>query len=386
MIASNKMTIVHESEAQRQHARVRLPATFEFADSKNVFNVHELSASGLSLENNSLTLKIGQMETGILQFNMDGLLIGLQLTLQVKNIDSVNGRLGCIFHEMGQQEINTLRHMITSYLAGELITAGDVINTLQRDNFTKARKKGGDAADEHFYTKARALAGSVFVFILGLSAFSFVSSALYNLYFVTNAKSAFVDAASINVTLPRTGTLQSLVPEDGRVVKGAPIANFSSSMLDVLKGHLDANALQGEQIERLIGTTLKGTITSPCDCTVVKQVIADDQTANKGDVAFILVPTGEKAHISARFSYNNLDKLQPGGNVVLSITGDSQQQKGTIRTVMVDPKNPQEIIVTIDTESKLDASFAQRPVHVSIGSPINIHLFDRIHARMLPEA
>jgi alginate biosynthesis protein Alg44 len=386
MIANNKLTIVHESEAQRQHARVRLPATFEFSDDKKVFKVHELSASGLSLENNSLTLKMGQMETGLLQFNMEGLLIGLQLTLQVKNIDAVNGRIGCVFQEMGQQEINTLRHMITSYLAGELITAGDVISTLQRDNFTKARKKESNATEEHFYGKARALAGSVFVFLLGLSAFSFIGSTLYNLYFVSNAKSAFVDVASINVTLPRTGTLQSLVPEDGRVVKGAPIASFSSSMLDVLKGHLDANALQGGQIERLIGTTLKGTITSPCDCTVVKQVIADDQTANKGDVAFILVPNEEQAHISARFSYNNLDKLQPGKNVVLSITGNSQQQKGTIRTAMVDPKNPQEIIVTIDAESKLDASFAQRPVHVSIGSPINIHLFDRIHAIMRPEA
>ena len=38
------------------------------------------------------------------------------------------------------RDIATLRHIITSHLSGELISIGDVLSTLQRDNFTKARK------------------------------------------------------------------------------------------------------------------------------------------------------------------------------------------------------------------------------------------------------
>lgn len=378
--------IVHESEAQRQHARVRLPATLKLKDSKDTIKVLELSASGLSLEKGNLTLSAGKMESGLLQFNMDGLLIGLQVKLQVKNIDAANGRIGCVFQEIGQQEVNTLRQMITSYLAGELVTAGDIISILQRDNFTKGRKKGAGTGGEGFYGKARALAGSTFVFALGLTAFSFVGSTLYNLYFVTKAKSAYVDVSSINVTMPREGTLQSLVPADGRVVKGAPIASFSSSMLEVLKGHLDADAMQGEQIERLIGTTLKGTLTSPCDCTVAQQLVADGQVATKGENVFLLVPVDQQPVIKARFEYSKFADLQPGKVVTLTIAGDATSQSGKIRSISISDDHQDEVVVDIETDTKLTATFAHRPVQVNIGTPISIQLFDRIHATTRPEA
>ena len=46
---------------------------------------------------------------------------------------------------------------------------------------------------------------------------------------------------------------------------------------------------------------MKGTLTSPCDCRVVQQLVADGQYANKGQVIFTLAPRDSVASIEARF-------------------------------------------------------------------------------------
>ena len=379
--------IVHESEAQRQHVRVKLPATLSFPKVKEPIKVLELSAGGVSFEKGTLAMNKGMTETCLLQFNLEGMLVGLQVKIQVRNIDSANGRVGCIFHDLGPQEINTLRHVITAYLAGELITAGDMIQTLQRDNFTKSRKNTQSAQQDTFMLKARALVGSACIFVLGLTAFFFVSSTLYNLYFVTKAKSAFVDSISTMVTMPREGTIQSLVPPDGHVQKGAPIATFTSTMLETLKGHLNAESLQNEQIERLINSSLKGTVTSPCDCKVAQQLVTDGQFANKGANIFVLVPIADQYPlIKARFNYDDFSKLQPGDTVTLTIAGERLQKTGKIKTVAINTEHENEIIAEIEPDAAINASFTHRPVEVRISTPINLPLLDRLRSSHHPGA
>ena len=213
------------------------------------------------------------------------------------------------------------------------------------------------------------------------------SDVFYNLYFVTKAKSAFVDSISTMVTMPREGTIQSLVPADGHVQKGAPIATFTSTMLEVLKGHLSAESLQNEQIERLVSSSLKGTVTSPCDCRVAQQLIADGQIATKGANLFVLVPLADQHPlIKARFNYNAFSKLQPEGSVTLTIAGDRLQKTGKIKTVAINPEHEDEIIVEIEPDSAINAAFTHRPVQVSIGTPINLPLFDRFYSARHPEA
>jgi alginate biosynthesis protein Alg44 len=58
----------------------------------------------------------------------------------VRSYDRQSGRVGCQFQNLEPQDISTLRHLITSHLAGDIVSMGEVLATLQRDNFTKARK------------------------------------------------------------------------------------------------------------------------------------------------------------------------------------------------------------------------------------------------------
>lgn len=54
-------SIVHESEAQRRHARVRIPATLviEVDGKPSSLSVQDLSASGFSLKDDTNLLSIG---------------------------------------------------------------------------------------------------------------------------------------------------------------------------------------------------------------------------------------------------------------------------------------------------------------------------------------
>ncbi|MFO5795516.1 HlyD family efflux transporter periplasmic adaptor subunit, partial [Klebsiella pneumoniae] len=79
--------------------------------------------------------------------------------------------------------------------------------------------------------------------------------------------------------------------------------------LDRLKDNLTEEQHNPGNIEKLFGHQMKGTLTSPCDCRVVQQLVADGQYANKGQVIFTLAPRDSVASIEARFPYRNAAEL-----------------------------------------------------------------------------
>src|SRR3546814_9581793 len=91
-----------------------------------------------------MPLKVGEAFKGRLQFVIDNLGLAMDVELQVRSYDRQTGRTGCQFQNLEPRDISTLRHIITSHLAGDIVGVGDVLATLQRDNFTKARKQKDD--------------------------------------------------------------------------------------------------------------------------------------------------------------------------------------------------------------------------------------------------
>ena len=75
------VNVVHESETQRQHARVRIPAKLRYLGSNREaldVKVDDLSAGGLSFHAKQ-PLSVGEVMRGRLQFTVDNL--GLSLSL-----------------------------------------------------------------------------------------------------------------------------------------------------------------------------------------------------------------------------------------------------------------------------------------------------------------
>ncbi|SEI05465.1 alginate biosynthesis protein Alg44 [Pseudomonas fuscovaginae UPB0736] len=363
--------VVHESEAQRQHARVKIPAKLRFFGNEGKpleVRLHDLSAGGLSFnlpQQQELTL--GEVHKGRLQFVIDNLGLAMDVELQIRSYDRQNGRVGCQFQNLEPQDIATLRHLITSHLAGDIVSMGDVLATLQRDNFTKARRKKDDGGGLSPLGRVRAVTFSLGVFAIGLAAFGFVLKSVYGMYFVSHAQAGLVSVPGLNVTMPRDGTVQSLLKEDGIAAKGAPLASFSTSMLDVLKGHLDEDQLQPAKVEELFGKQMTGTLTSPCDCIVAQQLVANGQYASKGDVIFQLVPRNSVANVEARFSYRQFGEVRPGTRVSFQVAGEEQVRQGKIvsSSSLKSDDLSSDIRVLIKPDEALDSTLAGRPVEVN---------------------
>ena len=362
--------VVHESEAQRQHARVKIPAKLRLLNGQPnapLVRVEDLSAGGLSfVAPANLRPSVGEVIKGRLQFLIDNLGLAMDVALQVRTIDSSTGRVGCQFQNLDTQDISTLRHLITSHLSGDLISMGEVLATLQRDNFTKARKSKDGGSGLSAFGRLRAVTFSVGIFAVGLIAFGFVAKSVYGMYFVSHSTSGLVSVPSLDVTMPREGTVTSLVAPNGNVAKGSPLATFNTSMLDMLKGNLDPDEMQPAKIEELFGRQLAGTMTSPCDCVVAKQLVADGQYASKGQVIFQMVPRNVAANVDARFTYRQFADVQPGARVTFQVAGEDGDHSGKIvsATALSPADLSSDIRVQIQPDEAINSNLAGRPVEV----------------------
>ena len=115
------------------------------------------------------------------------------------------------------------------------------------------------------------------------------------------------------------------------------------------------------------GKQMTGTLTSPCDCVVAQQLVADGQYASKGDVIFQLVPRGSLANVEARFTYRQFADVRPGTPVSFQVADEEQVRTGTIvsSTSLNSADLSSDIRVQIKPDAPLDSTYAGRPVEVT---------------------
>lgn len=379
-VISPNSNVVHEAEAQRQYARLKLPAKIRYRTPQGQeleAQLLDLSVGGFGFQPGNTLLSEGQRFHGKLMFEVEGIGFAMDVQFQVRSL--VDGkRAGCEFHELRPREIAALRYLISSFLSGELVNVGDLISTLQRENFTKPRKGKGDDKMS-LAARVKALGLSLSIFLVGVAASSYVLYQLYDVYFITHADSAQVSVPGQQVSMPREGTVQSLVKVDDTVAKGAPVGTFSSSALDVLKNVLKPEEMAPDNLQRLFDKSFQGTLTSPCDCRVVAQLVGDGQVAAKGAAVFMMAPVDAVATVEARFPYRAFDELQPGSPVNFLVAGESEPRSGRISTLALqDGGLASDIRVAIQPDQPLATELAKRPVDVRI-QPLG-GLFDSVAA------
>ncbi|OZG74314.1 hypothetical protein BTA51_04690 [Hahella sp. CCB-MM4] len=338
MNTAENVNVVHESEAQRQYARVRMPIVLEMSvveDSVTKvkrYMVHDISAGGFGLHCSKQDFQQGQLYEGVLKINIDGFTLGLDASFQARNVQSGKSRIGFEFQNVGPKEVSALRYLITSYLSGELVTVGDMLNTLSRENFTKARKSGGDKTTAA--ARMRAVAGSLVFFSVGLLAAGFVAKQLYKTYLATTSNSAVIMAETYDISMPRDGLVKPLVSINAEVKKGQPVATFDAPILDFLKSEM-ADSMDANSLKEMTDTYIKGTLTSPCDCVVLQTPAADGQFLPKGSSVMMLGATDSKPYVLATFDFSKAEELAPGERVEVEIVGDSSVYQGSIAELKV---------------------------------------------------
>ncbi|MEP4464973.1 HlyD family efflux transporter periplasmic adaptor subunit [Marinobacter alexandrii] len=174
---------------------------------------------------------------------------------------------------------------------------------------------------------------------------------------------------NVPVRLPKDAKVTTLVEAGDQVEAGQAIASFDAPMLSYVNDLVGNGNYTVEQIEELLGQSVRGTLTSPCDCKVLNMLPAKDQYMSKGEKLAVLAPTDASAHVIARFNFEDGGDLEEGQAVTLRMSG-GDTQTGRIESLFVDSETPNQpgnaINALIQADEALPMQSVGRPIGVTV--------------------
>ena len=139
MTKNSAQSIVHESETQRQFVRLPVPSQAKVGD--NSYYIKDLSSGGVAIVDVSTPFVEGARFPLSLTLPFSSFSLQIVLDAQVKYYLPQEKLLGCQFIGLTTDQVALLNHVIKSFMAGEIVKSGDILNVAARDNFTKPRAK-----------------------------------------------------------------------------------------------------------------------------------------------------------------------------------------------------------------------------------------------------
>lgn len=312
--------VVHETEAHRQHVRIKLPGRVRLTDRDGRpmdFELLDISAGGMALNTGTHVLDPRRSHRGELVLRYDTFTYTVNISFQP--LGNQKGRTGCVFQDIGQRESDALRAIVTSFLAGDVLALNDILHIVQRDNSTIARRPGSG----EMTTGVRAVAalGTVAVLLLGLFACGYVFSQVYQLLFVTRSMAAVVTADTIMVRMPEDGIFTSLVrSSQHRLRKGQPLGTITEILPSPPPG---VSMRRPQQV----------TIMSPCNCDLMALPLGEAGALQKGDPLFQMRPYNSRRWIAATLEPEAAHRLAPGDEVRVTVQALGFYRWGTVSAV-----------------------------------------------------
>ncbi|PKH07920.1 PilZ domain-containing protein [Moritella sp. Urea-trap-13] len=365
------INLIHETETQRRHARVKLPVRLTIKDKEgalHTFSIADISASGFSIDIKTNELISGYLYQGVLLFKINTVEFRVPIAFTVKYLSEENDKAGCEFNSLGEEENSLIRMFISKYLAGDLASNADILTTMSRDNYTKERKNGSSGALSGL-RKFRALVVTGLVACVGLSAFSYIVLNLYQHYFITYSVSAMVDIDKEPVIAPTSGYYELVADINTPVGKGVPLAVITSSVYEAINS-VNNTQFTSEELKDILPTELNSLIKNPCNCLIISASKNDREFTQQGDVLFQVADVNASPYVTAYFNFTDVEIVTINKTVNLSIPGDKTHYTGKIEDVALsdDPKRPNAIIAIIRPDQVIDIENMSHPVQVSIGN------------------
>ena len=129
--------IVHETEVHRQHVRLKIPIQVEIDGIR--YQVDDWSVGGLAVESVLTSRKPDERFWVRLIFPFEEFELTMRREARMVYVDQGHGRFGCAFLGLSERHAEVLRYLVDAYLAGELVSAGDLLQARARGNAAPAR-------------------------------------------------------------------------------------------------------------------------------------------------------------------------------------------------------------------------------------------------------
>lgn len=130
--------ITHEAEVQRHHPRYRIPVRCIMNGTQ--VSVVDVSVGGIGLRTGAIDVKPGRVLELTLIFPFSGYELSLPINAEVRYVAEEHSRVGLRFVDVSPRQHNLLRFILDSYLAGEVVDAGDILDVSSRRNEGKTRE------------------------------------------------------------------------------------------------------------------------------------------------------------------------------------------------------------------------------------------------------
>ncbi len=303
-----KPQIVHEAEIHRQHVRLRIPIVIEIDGTR--FGVDDWSMGGFGVAGPITSRQPGERLSSRLIFPFEDFELTLRLEIQMVYILPELPRFGGRFLALSQGQLSLFRFIVDAYLSGELISGGDILAVVGRDQMGEARvQKLFDALNqqESLGRRARRYVGIALFALAGLGLTALIVAGAYQRYLVVTTDRAVIEAPLYRLAATAAGTVEA----------GA------SGLLR-----------PGDAAARLRGTNSNTVVLpSPCECILDQWLVAPGQSARAGDVVATLVAADQPLTVRALVPLDAARRLRIGQIAEVTVPGKAEPYRGQIERI-----------------------------------------------------
>jgi alginate biosynthesis protein Alg44 len=339
--------ITHEAEAQRQHARYRIPLKCEIEN--RTLEVRDWSLGGAAVQGDVSGLKPKRIVKAKLVFPFDAFGMNLDVDAEVMRMDKEKGVAGLRFVNLSRQQANVLRFVIDAYVSGEVVTAGDIIEVSARHGEAQSR-----LTPEERIGMARRIGrfgGSLVRYtalgVCSLLLLGFLGLSLQDRLLTVRANSAVVTTDMVVLPAPYGGSV-GFLSDQTQLKHGDPVA----------------------AIETVDGKSVF--LNSPCDCVVHRRYASAGDYLTLGAPVVALRRADARPYIAAFVPFDRALQIMGGWRAdVLLADGVRVKDAGLQFTPADDRREGAQltkVIVNIDEE--LAGARLGQPARVTFEMPL----------------
>lgn len=314
-MAGKAEQLVHESETQRQYVRVTMPALVEIEE--QVYEVSDLSSGGFRVQGFEGSYRKGKAFPLRLVLPFHAFTLDVDLEAEVRHYNKDTQTMGCRFINLTEDKMSVLNHVLRSFIAGDLVGAGDVINVVARENYVKVRHHAdGEEGRRQDFWKRQALP-LAFIALLGLMALFIIGQNIYNGIFVLESSQAYIESDTIVVRNPVEGIYEPVLEGNIKSVQSGQVIGTIG---------LDARSSSNTRVRR----GGKVSIESPCDCYVLSREVKSGEYIVSGSEVMELVEMNSVPWVTAVVSTREAQRIAIGDKADVYVAGSDVELVGTV--------------------------------------------------------
>lgn len=327
------LKIVHESEVQRQHVRVEIPAGVRIGG--RTYKIKNLSAGGFALHE---TGRIREERDGRVEFVFPFPGYALQCVCKASQLGGWDkGAARFRFTGLGGAQMALISHIVRARMAGTLVDGGELLNIAGRGGFAELKSRLPQERigwRQAFWRVAPAALFSA----AGLAGLLFMLGNAYERSAIFKSYQAVVEAGTIAVRAQEEGEVRLLLSDVAeKVAKGQPLAV------------IERRGKEGP------------VIASPCDCSIRQRLVQDGEFRAFGETLFTLVPSDAAPWITALVPPEKAHHFRLQDDVRVRIAGEGGFVAGHIADIGSGEGGAR---IRIRPEKKMSTDLLGRPAYV----------------------